>query len=271
MNLIQPMIPTTQKDISRMQNNTSSGFFDVYSKSGLYSKRYPSPNLYTYKMIVARLEKHYVIYDVGCGNGRYLIPLLKNGYEHICGIDISPEMIKELKARIAQEKVTTSGLSVICDDFDNVELTKNSIDVFLCLFGTLAHIKPVAKRRRCLHKIFESLQPGGFFIGSVPNRFRRLYFPQCKRLLKSLFHRDTMNRKDIEYNRCFNGRKHTNYYYLFSLSELRNELANAGFESISFYGESIISESIDLRLNLSNIKWRPVLFCYDILFMCQKG
>ncbi len=253
-----------------MTGDINKGFFDLYSRTRAYAKRYPTPNLYSYGIIKSIVKEDDLICDIGCGNGRYVIPLLTDNHKSIIGIDISEEMINELRDHLAVEKLNSAKVDLISDDIEDIEMKRSNIDVVLCMFGTISHFNPAEKREGILRKIYDSIKPGGYFIGSVPNRYRRFYTSQLRRILEVIFNREKLDLREITYYRHIDGRKYGNYYYLYSPKNIRNELANIGFENIRLYVESILSEHLDIKFNLHKIKFRPLLLCSQMLFVCQK-
>jgi SAM-dependent methyltransferase len=109
--------------------------------------------------------RHYVAQSSGpilepmCGTGRYLIPLLEDGYT-VEGFDASPFMLNALHAKCAQKNLSPH----VWEQFlEGVPATKQYNLIFIpdssfCLFLEPAHVK------MCLQKIYSLIQPGGTFV-----------------------------------------------------------------------------------------------------------
>lgn len=108
---------------------------------------------------------HYVAQSRGpilepmCGTGRYLIPLLEEGFD-VEGFDASSFMLDALHTKCAQKNLTPH----VWEQFlEGVPATKQYNLIFIpdssfCLFLNPAHIK------MCLQKIYSLLQKGGIFV-----------------------------------------------------------------------------------------------------------
>ncbi len=112
--------------------------------------------------------RHYVsksrgpILEPMCGSGRYLIPLLEEGFK-VEGVDASPFMLNALRAKCLQKNISPC----VWENFlELMPVTKqyNLIfipDTSLCFFSELDHIKKILK------KIYSLLLPGGIFVFDV--------------------------------------------------------------------------------------------------------
>jgi SAM-dependent methyltransferase len=94
-----------------------------------------------------------------CGTGRYLIPLLEDGY-NVDGFDASPFMLDALQRKCTEKKLSPH----VWEQFlENVSEEKKYNLIFIpdssfCLFLDENHIKI------CLQKIYNLLEEGGTFV-----------------------------------------------------------------------------------------------------------
>lgn len=104
--------------------------------------------------IKSRLQNHSKILDVGCGKGRYCIPLSKN-YD-VYGTDISITALRDLR-----EKAASRGflLPLLHSSATHIPFKDNSFDVIICT-GVLQHILE-NERREAANEIKRTLRPGG--------------------------------------------------------------------------------------------------------------
>ena len=106
------------------------------------------------------------LWDVGCGNGRFLHFLAANGRNLDCyvGWDLSPKLLDEAQKTCAslarQTKFVCADLLGHRDDVAEVPVDIHRI----CLFGVLHHIPGFQVRVQLLRQLMESLAPGGMLI-----------------------------------------------------------------------------------------------------------
>ena len=120
------------------------------------------------------------IIDLGAGTGRLALTLVQHGYRPVA-VDLSPEMLKVLRAKAARV-----GADIPCVCANLVELgvfTEQSFDHAACLFGTLGLIVGAESRRRFVEHVHRLLKPGGVFVVHVHNRWWNLWTAAGRRLL----------------------------------------------------------------------------------------
>lgn len=99
-----------------------------------------------------RLEKDSLCLDLGCGTGRFAIPLREITGAYVIGADLSAEMLKHAASKPGAEKV----MWVRCD----AELAAFRDGIFQCVFMSflLHHVNDM---RRVLSECRRLLRPGG--------------------------------------------------------------------------------------------------------------
>jgi 2-polyprenyl-3-methyl-5-hydroxy-6-metoxy-1,4-benzoquinol methylase len=145
--------------------------YDHYYGSGLYDARYPRPNPPTYQCALRLASTASRILDFGAGSGRYTLPLLDSTDSFLCAYDISDDACKRLKAHATAAGVDSQRL-LVTSDLD-VARAAGPYDLALSLFGVLSHIEEPEDRMKILNSICSLLAPGGQFLVTVPNAFRR--------------------------------------------------------------------------------------------------
>lgn len=110
------------------------------------------------------------VLDVGCGMGRYTIPLAKRGI-HIEGLDISPFLLDQLK------KANDSGVEIplhLLDIIDAPPEMNGKYDAVVGFF-VLHHMH---KLDLCFSAMKRVVKPGGTIAFLEPNAFNILYYLQ---------------------------------------------------------------------------------------------
>jgi SAM-dependent methyltransferase len=118
------------------------------------------------------LSKSDRILEIGCGAGRYTLPLLKMGY-NITGVDISQNMLTKLREDAEAMKLPSSQYKLICGDYDTLNFSE--ADKFDCIvgFNVLHHLFDV---NVCLQNIRKHLKPQGHIAFVEPNALNPLHY-----------------------------------------------------------------------------------------------
>lgn len=141
------------------KNYTSTSMLLGYDEKGLTT--------WSEKYFEYHLLKHFPdsrgsrILEIGCGYGRHLRSLLKNGYVNIWGIDISEEQIA-----YAQDKLGIKNVKV-ADALTFLEKERNKYDAIIML-DVLEHMD-VEYSIRLIRQIWSTLSDNGVLIIQVPN------------------------------------------------------------------------------------------------------
>ncbi len=170
-----------------------------------------------------------LVVDLGCGTGRTLLPLVKNGLRGV-GIDLSHPMLK-----IAREKAELAGVTIDLLQANLVELDAlcdASADYCMCMFSTLGMIEGRENRNRVLTHVRRILKPGGLFVLHAHNFWQNVFEPGgLGWLLYNLW--AAAWRSDVAVgDKIFAYRGVANMYlHVFRRSELLSELRAAGFHA----------------------------------------
>jgi len=160
------------------------------------------------------------ILDLGCGNGRNLIPFAKKRFD-CYGIDFSKNMIKNAKKSFKENKLKAK--------FKQGELTKipfkdNYFDYIICL-ASFHHLNK-KEQSTSLKEIKRILKPKGKLFIAVWNKWQpRFIFKSKEQIIP-------WKVKDKTYQR---------YYYLFNIFEFKNLLKKYNFKIKKSYIDKNIS------------------------------
>lgn len=118
----------------------------------------------------AGLTKEQRILDVGCGIGRYTLPLAERGYQ-IEGLDLSQHLLDQLH----EHDNGRFNIPVYAADIlDPPENLLGQFDVLVGFF-TLHHLHDIPA---CYQSMKRFLKPGGRIVFLEPNAFNPLYYIQ---------------------------------------------------------------------------------------------
>ena len=128
-----------------------------------YSKQ-PIANQKAYEIKLDLTREYFTpdskVLEFGCGTGSTAIlhaPFVK----HIDALDVSPEMIRIARDKIAPAGVTNVAFSVA--DMDSFQAQPGSYDAALGL--NILHL--LDNRMAAMGRVYEALKPGGYFISST--------------------------------------------------------------------------------------------------------
>jgi len=97
--------------------------------------------------------------ELAVGNGRVAIPVAQATGKQVIGIDSSPAMLKQARARAAAAGVE---LDLREGDMRDLALAEKA-GLIYCPFRALLHLPTWADRRRTFERVAASLRPGGRF------------------------------------------------------------------------------------------------------------
>jgi len=113
-----------------------------------------------------------MILEVGCGMGRYTLPLVRRGF-HVEGLDLSPKLLDQLRSYAADQ--CDFHITLHCADILNPpEELIAGFDAVIGLF-TLHHLQDIPG---CIAAQVPLLKPGGVMVYLEPNAFNPLYYLQ---------------------------------------------------------------------------------------------
>jgi len=186
---------------------------------------------------INNLSKESLVADIGCGNGRHLIPCAKQ-CKKVFGVDVSEELLK-----IVQKKITENNLSnveLMHSEAVNIPIKDNLVDAVLYI-ATMHNIPQRYRRLKSLMEINRILKKDGEAIISVWSRwqdkFRQHFIKKCL---------TNVNRKefgDIDIYWRQHGLDISRFYHLYSKRELQNDIKQAGLDLIKIEGVKYFSKN----------------------------
>jgi SAM-dependent methyltransferase len=100
-----------------------------------------------------------LVVELAVGNGRVAIPVARETGQRVVGIDSSPAMLEQARARAVEAGVE---LDLHEGDMRELELEEPAALIY-CPFRSLLHLPTWADRRRTFERVAASLRPGGRF------------------------------------------------------------------------------------------------------------
>jgi ubiquinone/menaquinone biosynthesis C-methylase UbiE len=154
------------------------------------------------------------IIDLGCGNGRNMIPSKKMKYY---GVDFSSVQLKHAEERLKKEKI--NGV-LFKQDGSDLSFFKNNLFDYGLFMATLHCIEGKKNREKAISEFYRVLKKGSEALISVWNsedvRFKRI-------------------RGDIYMSWKEDGVPYMRYYYLYGKKEFLGLLKKIGFDILEFY------------------------------------
>jgi SAM-dependent methyltransferase len=111
------------------------------------------------------IDKNSKILDLGCGNGRTTVAMLREGYD-VVGIDFEEELISEAK-KIDNGLYSDKFIVGSAVNINNI--FKDKFDTIIFSYNGLDYIYPLKARKLFLESIYHQLKVGGYFVFSGHN------------------------------------------------------------------------------------------------------
>ncbi|TFZ03502.1 class I SAM-dependent methyltransferase [Ramlibacter rhizophilus] len=247
--------------------------YDLYFQSSDYQRRYPRPNPGTLAFLWRHgLARARCVADVGCGNGRYALPLLDAGaVRRLVACDLSPGALDALAQRLARHPLGNRVQPVLGGP--EALPRQERFDRLLMMFGVLSHIGPRAARLQALRELRDRAAPDARLLLSVPTLGRRWPLE----LLASLFQPGHESWGDVRYARTLGGQRRQFYYHLYSLRGLREDLALGGWILEAAEAESLAPEWLVTRwprwgrIDAALQPWVPACLGYGIRVVARPA
>ena len=137
---------------------TSAQFYTELNPERLASRKERKHTDSELKYLQNILNKKQKILDLGCGYGRFTIPLAKKGYE-IEGIDITPTLIS--KAKKDSEKKNLR-IRFKLGDMRKLPYSDNTFDAIICMWCAFCELYKEKYQIQALKEMLRVLRRGGF-------------------------------------------------------------------------------------------------------------
>ncbi|DAC72286.1 MAG TPA: class I SAM-dependent methyltransferase [Thermoplasmata archaeon] len=170
---------------------------------------------------ICSLKKTDLVVDIGCGNGRHLLPCAAY-CSHVVGVDISPKLLRIIQKKL--QSTTLSNVSLVHADAVQMPFADNQLDAILFI-ASLHNIQGKQNRNTALKEIARVLKPNGVALISVWSRWQERYY---KYFLKQLIV-DPGGFGDINVYWRQHNLNIPRFYHLYSKGEFLRELKGAGF------------------------------------------
>lgn len=186
---------------------------------------------------IKSMENKKVILDIGCGNGRHLIPCSKI-IGNCIGLDLSKNLLHITKEKIIQNNI--KNVNLIHSNCKYLPIKDNSVNAVLYI-ATLHNIYGRNNRIKSLIEINRILKDDGRALISVWSRWQDKY-------RNYFFNRYLHNKNRRKFGNIIlywksEGLNTPRFYHLYSKIELINDISRSGLKIISIEGVKFRSNS----------------------------
>ena len=181
-----------------------------------------------------------IVADIGCGNGRHLLPCADT-CSYVIGVDISQKLLRIVQNKLFNKHILN--VSLIHADVVQLPLVDNSLNAVLFI-ASLHNIKGKEHRNQALQEVARVLKPNGVALISVWSRWQDKYL----RYFMKQFIVRSREFGDIDVFWKQHNLDVPRFYHLYSKGEFLRELRDA-----HFYIQNIQSVKIHSKYNPDNI------------------
>ncbi len=140
---------------------------DLYQESIRFETYAYSTHDFEEKLMKDLTKEKGRILDLGCGTGRIMIPLLKDGRE-VIGLDYTKRHVQLVKEKAPEA-------DVLQGDWTGVGLTDDSVEVIYSLGRNILHEYHLDRQRQLFAEANRLLREGGLFVFDIPDREKGHY------------------------------------------------------------------------------------------------
>ena len=205
-------------------------------------KRFAAAAAQIGKVLKLTKPKGKAVLDLCCGPGRWAIPLAQQGFS-VTGVDRTTFLLNAARTRAKAAEVKIEWVRADMRDF----LRPDSFDLALSMLTSFGYFDRKDEDRLVLRNMFVNLKAGGVCMIDVAGKeqLARVYQPTTSATLPNgdilvQRHRiaDAWSRIHNEWILVRKGRTRSFSFHhtIYSAQELRDRLADAGFEQIKVYG-----------------------------------
>ena len=161
----------------RFPKKTLKGFYDEAAKrkGGFYSRpgglAEKLQNL-VLRMVINALQNRSLLLDVGCGRGRYLVPLVEHGVTYV-GLDSSKEMLKIAKSNI--DPLAEPSFFLVQGDLEHLPFANSSFDSAICI-DVLHLFTSKNSRKKVVGELMRALKPNGEIVVEIKNKLNFVFW-----------------------------------------------------------------------------------------------
>lgn len=172
--------------------------------------------------------------DLGCGNGRHLIPAAKY-FKKAIGLDISSELLEIVRAKLKKENI--DNVELIKSNLIDIAIDDKKIDSILYI-AALHNIKHKENRVKSLKEVKRILKKNGSAMISVWSREQEKFRENFKKNKKE----DNSEFGDIEIYWRQDNLNVSRFYHLYSEEEFIEDLKKADLKIKKFEPVKIASK-----------------------------
>ena len=207
--------------------------WDIIAKSFDITRKKPWKQCIDF---IEEFSKNDYFADIGCGNGRHLIPSA-NHFKKVIGLDLSKELLKIVNKKILREKIKNTTL--LHSNVLNIPIKSSTIDSILYI-ATLHNIKGRNKRIQSLKEINRILKSNGKALVSVWSREQEKFRKQFFKKWFTQFGENEFGDINIYWRQ--HGLNIPRFYHLYSKREFQRDINQAGLEILELKGVKIHSK-----------------------------
>lgn len=175
----------------------------------------------TYNYVVNRFPKTNSVLEAGCGLGRWIIPLSREGY-NVTGIEIENEAVE-----IVKKYYTAENLKIVQGDIFDMPFANGSFDLVISL-GVLEHFEDQEVQNRAIVEHLRVLKDDGVFFVTVP------YISLVRLLIHLPF------KWLVSFVRLLKGKKEYFTEYRYSRHTFRNILMRNNLEVVEVMWDDLV-------------------------------